>query len=104
MKHGRWQAKDIEDGFFLRCVEWASYQRFPPGALASHPYTHFPHWVHTWTLEALMPVFPIEVIRSKAGALIRRGLLTGCDCGCRGDFELTPQGSAFLVASAHGPR
>ncbi len=51
-----------------------------------------------------MPVFPIEVIRSKAGALIRRGLLTGCDCGCRGDFELTPQGSAFLVASAHGPR
>ncbi len=41
---------------------------------------------------SLMPIFPEEVILSKARRLIARGLLTGCDCGCRGDFELTEAG------------
>jgi len=26
----------------------------------------------------------------------RRGLVTGCDCGCRGDWELTAAGLAVL--------
>jgi hypothetical protein len=28
--------------------------------------------------------------------LIRRGLVAGCDCGCRGDFHITAGGMAAL--------
>lgn len=31
---------------------------------------------------------PYKVVEAKARRLIRRGLLTGCTCGCRGDFEV----------------
>jgi len=37
-----------------------------------------------------------KLVRAKMGMLIRRGLVTGCTCGCRGDFELTEKGRAFL--------
>lgn len=99
MKNGRWQAKDIGDVFFLGCVDWCSMCAQPP--LPWEPnerntYDHFPHWVFMWNLECLMPIFPSEVILAKARALIRRGLITGCDCGCRGDFELTILGAQFL--------
>ena len=30
--------------------------------------------------------YPENVVRAKARRLIRRGLITGCACGCRGDF------------------
>ena len=28
--------------------------------------------------------------------LVRRGLVSGCTCGCRGDFEITQKGLEFL--------
>jgi hypothetical protein len=99
VKNGRWQAKDIDDAFFLRCVEHASTDPNPPVPWASSdrtPYAHFPHWTNRHTMQCLMPIFPPEVILAKASALMRRGLLGGCDCGCRGDFELTDKGRAFL--------
>jgi hypothetical protein len=99
MKNGRWQAKDIDDAFFLRCVEWGSMQPHLPLPWATSndsPWTIFPHWVLRWHLDCLMPIFPPEVILAKASALMRRGLLDGCDCGCRGDFELTQKGRDFL--------
>ena len=40
---------------------------------------------------------PEKVVRAKAKRLIRRGLVTGCTCGCRGDFEIT---SEFIEANA----
>lgn len=103
MKAGRFQAKDIDDRFFLRCIAWASYEADPPLPWVSGsrvPYTQFPHWVHTWNLQALMPAFPPEVILAKARALLRRGLITGCGCGCRGDFELTAEGGALADRDA----
>jgi hypothetical protein len=30
--------------------------------------------------------------------LIKRGLVSGCTCGCRGDFEITQKGLDFLMA------
>lgn len=100
MKNGRRQAKDIDDRFFLECVKWCSHEPSPPLPWASshvcEPYDHFPHWVFTWNLECLMPMFPPEVILAKARAMLKRGLLTGCGCGCRGDFELTADGHAAL--------
>lgn len=39
----------------------------------------------------LVPAFPDvpdKVLRAKLGKLIRRKLITGCICGCRGDFTV----------------
>ncbi len=98
MKNGRWQAKDIDDVFFLRLVEWMSGEAYPPTPWPDHgPWTIFPHWIFVSNLERVMPFFPTEVIVAEAAALIRRGLLEGCRCGCRGDFELTQKGHDFLA-------
>jgi len=46
-------------------------------------------WTHVGdVMEALGA--PRRVVLSKARKLIDRGLLDGCACGCRGDFEVTP--------------
>lgn len=37
-------------------------------------------------------VHVMKLVLSKMKTLIRRGLATGCDCGCRGDFEITDKG------------
>lgn len=108
MKNGRFQAKDIDDVFFLRCVDWAQTYHAP---LPWKPLdelkkregeaARWPVWVFTRNLQCLMPMFPPEVILAKASALLRRGLITGCDCGCRGDFELTIDGAQFLRKAGH---
>jgi hypothetical protein len=93
-KRGRFQAKDIDDVFFLRAVDYAcnTTHSIAFGTESGD----IPHWSFRWDLERLMPMFPERVILAKASALIRRGLMSGCDCGCRGDFELTKDGKAFL--------
>lgn len=108
MKTGRFQAKDIDDAFFLRCIDYAQTYHAaatwePQPALRKREGRDatWPVWVFTWNLDCLMPFFPPEVIRAKASRLIRRGLLTGCDCGCRGDFSLTVEGARFLRQAGH---
>jgi hypothetical protein len=100
VKNGRFQAKDIDDRFFLRCVDWARWERNPPVPFKSQSpgFSNFPHWVFTWNLACLMPAFEERLIVAKAAQLKKRGLVDGCCCGCRGDFELTPAGEAFLGA------
>jgi hypothetical protein len=34
------------------------------------------------------PDFPPKVVTAKLGSLVRRKVLDGCTCGCRGDFEI----------------
>lgn len=50
------------------------------------------NWTTTWDLEEAFPSLPPKVIIAKAKRLIGRGLIEGCDCGCRGDFEFTAEG------------
>lgn len=38
------------------------------------------------------PDLPMALVLAKARNLIRRGLLTGCACGCRGDWERASSG------------
>jgi hypothetical protein len=33
---------------------------------------------------------------AKMKAMVRKGLVSGCPCGCRGDFEITDKGRAAL--------
>jgi len=75
MKHGRVQAKDLPDDDTLAAVR------------ACQGMNGVPHWSSLWDVERALPEWPAKVVRAKLAGLIRRGLLRGCACGCRGDFE-----------------
>jgi hypothetical protein len=87
-------ARDIPDRLFLAAVDAATLD----GA----------GWATRWHVGMVLgglplqpfvdevPGVPAKVVLAKARRLIRRGLLSGCDCGCRGDFELTAKGIAEL--------
>jgi hypothetical protein len=64
----------ISDEAFLACVDKYNLEHPEMGGAVS------------WKMaEAL--VVPIKVLRAKAASLIRRGVIEGCSCGCRGDFR-----------------
>lgn len=41
---------------------------------------------------------PWKVVLAKMRSLIKRKLVDGCGCGCRGDFNLTDKGRAYLAS------
>jgi hypothetical protein len=45
-----------------------------------------PRWSTLWDVQRALP-YPTKVVQAKLKSAVRRGLLTGCACGCRGDFE-----------------
>ncbi len=46
-------------------------------------------WCMSWELANEFPDWiPWKVLMAKADKLIKRGLMDGCTCGCRGDFNL----------------
>jgi hypothetical protein len=85
------QAKDVDTDALLRLVAPASIDE---------------RWtMFSWLVDNL-PAVPPKVLRAKLAKLIKQGLLDGCVCGCRGDFELTPAGAARIgveLPSAFGP-
>jgi hypothetical protein len=84
MKGCCFQAKDISDFAFFNALD-AECTRKRLELDTPSP------WVFTWELERSpwLAGLPLKVIVAKAASLIRRGLLDGCTCGCRGDFERT---------------
>lgn len=44
---------------------------------------------------------PYKVGLAKMRQLIKRGLVQGCGCGCRGDYEITDDGKAYLSGSGN---
>jgi len=42
------------------------------------------------------PTLPFNLVKAKMRKLIKRGLVNGCACGCRGDFILTEKGNMEL--------
>ena len=94
------QAKDIPDDLFVRVVDALSKA---PKAYIDHvsfqPPVHqfpIPHSVSRWDVNNLIMHVPQKVIMAKAKALIKKGFLDGCACGCRGDFEVTDAGKSLL--------
>jgi len=45
-------------------------------------------WTHRRDFADILPDVPPKVILAKCRSLIKRKLLEGCACGCRGDFQL----------------
>lgn len=59
--------------------------------------TAHPGWMAT--VQDAMPVgTPEKLQRAKMAMLIRRGVVSGCACGCRGDYEVTEKGLAEVEA------
>lgn len=89
----RLQAKDLDDRLVLAAVhKLAMAPR--PNAWGDPPY-----WVFAWDLEKELGLENTgRLLLAKCEALIKKKLLDGCPCGCRGDFELTRAGRALLDA------
>jgi hypothetical protein len=51
-------------------------------------------------LNVMPPGTPEKLALAKMRRLMQRGLVDGCDCGCRGDFELTPKGRLWLAQAS----
>lgn len=80
------QAKDIDDRELLAFIEATQHEK---GL-----------WVNTWDIQGKWLEIPHKVLWAKFAKLIGRGLLDGCTCGCRGDFEMTKKGRDFLHQEA----
>lgn len=46
---------------------------------------------------------PEKLARAKLRKLVKSGYLSGCTCGCRGDFHITDKGRAFLKGEPFVP-
>lgn len=86
------QAKDVADRPVLEFVAgldmWGTWFGGERGN--APPYNSVLHAMPEGTSE--------KVALAKMRALIRRGLVDGCTCGCRGDYEITEKGRAWLAA------
>lgn len=82
----RMQCKDIPDEVFLDAV------RRTPGTASGN-------WRMRWNvqsaLESVIGPVPENLFLAKARRLFAKGLLGGCDCGCRGDYHLPQECNAY---------
>ena len=42
--------------------------------------------------QAMPKDVPPKLVHAKMNMLLRRGVIDGCPCGCRGDYEITEKG------------
>lgn len=91
-------ARDIPDETFLDAIR-ATRHEYKPGTMASgNDHGSATRWDVDMHLGGHRPAdgfisdvpgVPAKVTLAKARRLIKRGLITGCACGCRGDYEIT---------------
>lgn len=67
------KAADLDEAGFLEAVSEAAAERGLPTA-------------DRWSVADRLGA-PEKVVLAKAKKLIRRGVLEGCGCGCRGDWR-----------------
>lgn len=84
-------ARDIPDDVFLDAIRAVRHE-YPNGehgwATRWHVDMHLGGLDHTDTLVSDVPGVPAKVTLAKARRLIKRGLIDGCPCGCRGDYQI----------------
>lgn len=80
------KAADIADDLFLAGVREL---RQVPMIHGTSDYGWVMRWeIDAWLSEQLGVDVPWKVSLAKARKLIKRGLLDGCACGCRGDYVI----------------
>jgi hypothetical protein len=76
VKNGRVQAKDITDAVMLEALARCRGRN------------GVPTWSSLWDTQRELPDVPLRVVLAKLRSMVKRNLISGCCCGCRGDFEL----------------
>jgi len=85
MKNGKLQCKDVPTLPILRYV-------------AEHGGIGCVWWEGERSVcNAVPPGTPEKLILAKMRNMISKGLVDGCSCGCRGDFEITDKGRARIL-------
>ncbi len=74
------QAKDIPDEDFIAAVAVVSQR-------TAAAWGHKDAWANRFDVAEELG-FPEKVVLAKAKAIIKKGRMDGCTCGCRGDFDL----------------
>jgi hypothetical protein len=82
------QCKDVPDKPILDFL----YQRRKDGKVWCCWYDGFENSIG----QAMPPNTPEKIRIQKMAKLIKRGLASGCGCGCRGDYEITKKGIEWL--------
>lgn len=80
------QAKDIPD------LPVLAFLALRPGTWHNWAGAEYPNSV----THAMPAGTPQKLVLAKMRTLIRRELVSGCACGCRGDFEIAPKGQALV--------
>jgi hypothetical protein len=89
------QCKDIPDEPILKFLA-GPYEGWPVPGWG----TWFPGFANS--VQNAMPAGVCEKLAlAKMRMLIRRGLVGGCGCGCRGDFQITDAGRAAHNTGEH---
>lgn len=107
------KAADISDEAFLDAIRTVHRVRWESkGVSAKEPLgTDNPYWIGAsrWDVAAVLAghpewcgqseatdgvsvPLPENVVLAKVKRLIKRGLVEGCTCGCRGDFQIRRTG------------
>lgn len=95
MKKGRLQCKDIPE---LPILRFLADQVLNTTHFAVTPVPGWPYCTPTLRSVPECADLPEKVLRRKLGAMARKGIITGCDCGCRGDWRITSCGLLVLKA------
>lgn len=75
------QAKHVPEDTILEIISRGTMVRDLGGV------TYHTELTFTWDIQEQMPNFPSKVVLAKLRALKKRGIIDGCDCGCRGDWH-----------------
>lgn len=91
------KAGDISDRAVL---EFLSRQLDPDSTRGYVWSTHGEGYSMPTVQDAMPAGTPHKVQLAKMRQLLKRKLVTGCACGCRGDWTITDEGLDFLKMSA----
>lgn len=86
-REGLYKCSDIDRNVFLDAIEQATYFNPVSGGWRST-------WAMRWHVENILrytyPGLPDKVIMAKFRRLKKQGWVDGCECWCRGDWEVMP--------------
>ena len=84
----RWQAKDLSDAEMLDAIHECRLV---------HGYDRS---ATIWEMQAQLAHVPPKVVRAKLRSMVKRKVIEGCTCGCRGDFVALEYGAPMKAANA----
>lgn len=100
MKNKRLQCKDLSDKTILQFLNGPFVGWAAPGW---GTWFRYDNTVPPNSVYKVLPAdTPERLVLAKMRNMIDRGVINGCTCGCRGDFEITAKGKDLLTKLQSG--